>query len=168
MQRDWHDLNPSWRKRAIVVPPETRDEWVRLVTWQLWMGLILFFLVASGITLIASSSERLVPLSAAFSALAGVTMLIGAAWVLWLLWDAAEPAPIADDFLRLLKDSFRRDWRDPRAWPWSRLRWAYGFTAIGVTIGLIVTMALSAAMRSLPSSRPPAAQSEPVKIFRAL
>ena len=26
----------------IVIPPETRDEWVRLVTWELWMGMILF------------------------------------------------------------------------------------------------------------------------------
>ena len=41
----------------------------------------------------------------------------------------AEPKPITDDFLKLLNDSFGRNWRDPRTWPWTRMLWAYGFTA---------------------------------------
>ena len=49
------------------------------------------------------------------------------------MWNAAAPRPITDDFLKLLDDSFGRDWRKPRTWPWARLAWAYGFTIVGVT-----------------------------------
>ncbi len=48
-----------------------------------------------------------------------------AAWFLWELWTAAEPKPVTDDFLKLLHESFARNWRDPRTWPWSRMLWAY-------------------------------------------
>ena len=58
-----NETHPWWRKRTIVIPPETRDEWVRLVTWELRMGLILFLLVALGMRLIMTSPDRLVPLS---------------------------------------------------------------------------------------------------------
>jgi hypothetical protein len=177
----------------LVVPPETRDEWVRLVTWQLWIGLILFFLVAVGVRLIATPPVRVVVVNNAracdammsapapcqrtvyrsrlgvvFTDVAGVMMLAVAAWLLRSLWGAAEPAPITDDFLGVLKESFgRRTWRDPKTWPWSRLKWAYGFTTVGVTIGLLLTIALSAAIRSMPSTRPPAATAETVQIFTA-
>ena len=166
MRRDANELHPSWQKRTIVVPPETRDEWVRLVTWELWMGLNLFFFVAIGITLLTISPDRGV-LIVAFSVAGGVMLLALAVWVLWSLWSAAAPAPIADDFLRLLKESFGYDWRDPMTWPWSRFSWAYGFTTLGVTIGLLLTMALSASMRSLPSPRTPATQVETLQVFTA-
>ena len=55
-----------------------------------------------------------------------------AAWLLWELWNAVAPKPITDDFLKLLDDSFGRDWRSPRTWPWARVVWAYGFTLAGV------------------------------------
>ena len=62
-------------------------------------------------------------------------MLIGvAAWFLWELWSAIEPKAITDDFLRLLNDSFGRDWRNPLTWPWARVLWAYGFTVVGATL----------------------------------
>jgi hypothetical protein len=182
---------PWWRKRTIVIPPETRDEWVRLVTWELWMGLILFLLVALGTGLLMTSPDRVVLLhdvsqcyatppvpipcertlyrgllNVAFSAFSGFMMLAVALWVVWSLWNAAEPAPITDDFLRLLSDSFARDWRNPKTWPWSRVLWAYGFTTVGVALGLIVTMAVSSALASLPSTRRPAAQTETLPIFR--
>ena len=51
---------------------------------------------------------------------------------MWELWSAVAPKPITDDFLQLLNDSFGRNWRDPRTWPWSRVLWAYGFTFVGV------------------------------------
>jgi thiol:disulfide interchange protein len=102
----------------------------------------------------------------AFSAFSGFMMLAVALWVVWSLWSAAEPAPITDDFLRLLSDSFARDWRNPKTWPWSRVLWAYGFTAVGVALGLVVTIAVSSALASLPSTRRPAAQVETVPIFR--
>ena len=61
-------------------------------------------------------------------------MFVLAVWFLWELWSAAAPKPITDDFLKLLHDSFARDWRDPRTWPWTRLAWAYGFTALGAAV----------------------------------
>ena len=185
------EMTPWWRKRTIVIPPETRDEWVRLVTWELWMGLILFLLVALGTRLVTTSPDRVVVvhdvsacyaappvpipcermlyrglLNVAFSAFSGFIMLAVASWMLWALWIAAEPRPITDDFLRLLSDSFGRDWRKPRTWPWARVSWAYGFTTLGVVLGLVVTIAASAALKSLPSKRPPTAQVETLQIFR--
>jgi len=41
------------------------------------------------------------------------------------------PIVITDDFLKLLDDSFGRNWRHLRSWPWARLGWAYGFTLAG-------------------------------------
>ena len=69
-------------------------------------------------------------------------LLAGAGWLLWELWNAIEPTPITDDFLKLLDYSFGRDWRNPATWPWARVMWAYGFAAIGATLtvgaGLLV------------------------------
>jgi hypothetical protein len=73
-------------------------------------------------------------LNAAFTALGGMLSLLVAIWFLWELWSAVAPAPITDDFLKLLNDSFARNWRDPRTWPWSRMAWAYGFTSLGVLL----------------------------------
>ena len=187
-----HEIHPAWRKRSIVIPPETRDEWVRLVTWEVWMGLILFFLLAIGTRLVTTAPDRVVVLqdlsqcyvpppvpipcerplyrgllNVAFSAFSGFMMLAVATWMIWSLWNVAEPAPIADDFLRLLDDSFGRDWRNPKTWPWPRLLWAYGFTSIGVALGLAVTIAVSLALASVPSARRPAAPAETVQIFSA-
>ena len=73
-------------------------------------------------------------LNAAFTALCGLMLIGVAAWFLWELWSAVEPKPITDDFLRLLNDSFGRDWRNPLKWPWARVLWAYGFTVVGATL----------------------------------
>ena len=68
--------------------------------------------------------------------------VVVATWLLWELWLAAKPRAIADDFLKLLHDSFARDWRNPLTRPWARLAWAYGFTLLGassvVAVGLVV------------------------------
>jgi hypothetical protein len=70
-------------------------------------------------------------------------MLIGVAvWTLWELWNAVEPKQITDDFLRLLNDSFGRDWRNPLKWPWARMFWAYGFTAAGAVLTAGVGLAI--------------------------
>ena len=186
-----NEVHPWWRKRTIIIPPETRDEWVRLVTWELWMGFILFLLVAIGTRLVVTAPERVVLLhdvsqcyaappvpvpcertlyrgllNVVFSAFSGFMMLAVAAWMVWSLWNVAEPAPISDDFLRLLNDSFGFDWRNPRTWPWSRVAWAYGFTTIGIAIGIAATIGVSSALMSLPSSRRPAPEAEPLQIFR--
>ena len=155
------------------------------------MGLILFLLVALGMRLITTSPTACpavrrvamhaappVPipcertlyrglLNVAFSAFSGFMMLAIALWMMWSLWSAPEAAPIMDDFLHLLSDSFARDWRNPKTWPWSRVWWAYGFTALGVGLGLVAAMAVSAALTSLPSARRPAPQVETLEIFRA-
>ena len=191
MTHSRNQVHPWWRKRSIVIPPETRDEWVRLVTWELWMGFILFLLLAIGSRLVVTAPERVVLLhdvsqcyaappvpvpcertlyrgllNVAFSAFSGFMMLAVALWMVWSLWNVAEPAPITDDFLRLLNDSFGFDWRSPRTWPWSRLGWAYGFTTIGVALGLAATIAVSSAIASLPSARRPTPGAEPLQIFR--
>ena len=85
-------------------------------------------------------------MNAAFTGLCGLMCLIVTAWLIWELWSAVAPKPITDDFLKLLNDSFGRNWRDPRTWPWSRMLWAYGFTFVGVLFaagmaGLIWTAA---------------------------
>jgi len=77
-------------------------------------------------------------LNAAFSALCGLQLVAVALWLLWELWSAAQPKPITDDFLKLLDDSFGRDWRNPRTWPWSRMFWAYGFTVPGAAAALVI------------------------------
>ena len=123
------------------------------------MGMLLFGFVAFGIALIATSPDRIVTLedlsrcyapppvtlpcerilrvgglNAAFSALGGMMSLVAASWLIWELWSAVAPKSITDDFLKLLNDSFARNWRDPRTWPWSRVLWAYGFTFVGVSL----------------------------------
>jgi len=94
-------------------------------------------------------------LDAAFTSLCGL-MLIGVAlWFLWELWSAVEPKPITDDFLRLLHDSFSRDWRNPFTWPWARVLWAYGFTVVGIALTAGVTLLLWTFVVPGDSTRPP-------------
>ena len=145
-----------WRRRSLIVPPDSPEAWIRLVAWQLWIGMVLFFLVAVGVRMITTAPERVVivrdvspcfftppvpppcertlyrgGLNMAFSGFAGLIMLAVAAWWLWELWSMTEPQPITDDFLQLLDRSFGHNWRDPTTWPWSRVWWAYGITSIG-------------------------------------
>jgi hypothetical protein len=94
-------------------------------------------------------------LNSAFTALCGLTLLGVAVWILWELWSAVEPKPITDDFLRLLNDSFGRDWRNPLKWPWPRLLWAYGFTTLGVVLTTGVGVAIWAlVVASHPATTP--------------
>jgi hypothetical protein len=92
-------------------------------------------------------------LDSAFTALCGVMLIGVAVWFLWELWLAVEPKPITDDFLRLLNDSFGRDWRNPVKWPWARLLYAYGFAAIGTVVTLVVAISLWAAAASSAAPR---------------
>jgi hypothetical protein len=160
------ELSP-WKPRSLTVPPTSKQAWLRLAIWELWMGMLVCVTCALAVVLIATSPNRIVAVSdltncyapppvalpcerilyrggaleAAFTALCGLMLIGVAAWLLWELWNAVEPKPITDDFLRLLYDSFGRDWRNPLKWPWARLLWAYGFTVVGVMltagIGLI-------------------------------
>jgi hypothetical protein len=81
-------------------------------------------------------------------------LMVGAGWFLWELWGAVEPKPITDDFLKLLNDSFARNWRDPRTWPWSRVLWAYGFTFLGAVLtATAFWMTLSSHVTRVPSAK---------------
>lgn len=129
------------------------------------MGTLLFVVLAFGIRLIVTSPDRLYTvmdfsncyappvtppcariayqvggLDVFFTALIGILLIGVAVWLLWDLWSAVEPKPITDDFLRLLNDSFGRDWRNPFTWPWRRVLWAYGFTILGATASAAVGM----------------------------
>jgi hypothetical protein len=84
----------------------------------------------------------------------GLLLLAVAAWLAWDLWSATAPKPITDDFLKLLEDSFARDWRKPRTWPWTRVAWAFGFALIGVIAGARVSRAFSAFSASPPPRAP--------------
>jgi hypothetical protein len=154
-----NEITP-WRRRSLVIPPESWRAWVHLAVWEAWMGMLLFGCLAFGISLIVTSPDRILTfvdlsgcyaappielpcerivyrtgvLNAAFSALGGLLSLLAAGWCVWELWSAVAPKPITDDFLKLLDYSFGRSWRDPRTWPWSRMVWAYGFTSAGVLL----------------------------------
>jgi len=158
------------------------------------MGLLLYVVVGFGTQLIATAPHgivtvfdftncyadppvvlpcervayRAVDLNAVLNVWCGLLLIAVAAWLLWELWSAAAPKPITDDFLKLLDDSFGRDWRKPRTWPWARIVWAYGFTFAGVTsavgIGLLISAAVS---RSMPA-RAPTVHVETSQRFRAI
>jgi len=154
-----NEITP-WRRRSLTIPPDSWRAWLQLAVWEAWMGMLLFGFLGFGIAMVASSSDRIVivedlsrcyaappielpceravyrtgALNAAFTALCGLLSLVAAAWFVWELWGAVAPKPITDDFLKLLNDSFGRNWRDPRTWPWSRMLWAYGFTSLGLLV----------------------------------
>jgi hypothetical protein len=183
------EMSP-WKPRSLTIPPSSMHAWLRLAIWELWMGILVCVTLGLGVLLIIASPNRIVAvpdltncyapppvvlpcerivyrggaLDAAFTALCGLMMIGVAVWFLWELWSAVEPKPITDDFLRLLNDSFARDWRNPLTWPWSRVLWAYGFpflgaaltTAIGVMIWMLT---LAADQAKAPTVRVDTSQS---------
>jgi hypothetical protein len=106
-------------------------------------------------------------LNAALEAWCGLLLMAVAAWLVWDLWSAAAPRPITDDFLKLLEDSFARDWRRPRTWPWTRLAWAYGFALAGVASAVGLSLLISA-LGASPPSRAPAGLVKTSEAFRVM
>lgn len=195
-----HEMTP-WNRRSLTIPPNSRQAWVRLAIWELWMGVLLCSIVAFGALLIATAPDRLITvqvyagchasqpvvqpcqradsgevvtgvvyrtgaLYALFSVLCGLLMFVLATWFLWELWTAAAPRPITDDFLKLLHDSFARKWRDPRTWPWVRLGWAYGFTAVGATATAGAAVLFWSLLAPSQWAKPPVAHIETSQSFR--
>jgi hypothetical protein len=166
--------------------------WILLASWELWMGMLVCITMGLGTFLITSSPNRIVAVSdltncygpppvtlpcerivyrggvldAAFTALCGVMLLGVVAWLLWELWSAVEPKPITDDFLRLLNDSFGRDWRNPLKWPWARILWAYGFTVVGAVLTAGVGTMIWMLLASPPPSKPPTPTVDTSESFR--
>jgi hypothetical protein len=161
------DMRP-WGRGALTIPPNSTEAWLKLAMWEIWMGMLVCVILGLGVLLIATAPNHIVAVSdltncygpppvalpcerivyrggmlnAAFTAMCGLMLIGAAAWFLWELWSAVEPKPITDDFLRLLDDSFGRSWRNPFKWPWERVLYAYGFTAVGamVTAGVVMTI----------------------------
>src|SRR5687767_6211953 len=154
----FHDLSP-FRRRSLTIPPNSLNAWLRLAVFEIWMGIVLAAALGGGMAFIRNAPAQIVVvtdlspcyanppapppcdrtvyrglLNVAFSAFCGFMLLAGAAWLIWSVWNAVEPKPITDDFLRLLQDSFGFNWRNPGTWPWARALWAYGFTIAGATM----------------------------------
>ena len=185
------EMSP-WNRRSLRIPPDSVDAWIRLAIWELWMGMLVCVVLGFGVLLITSAHDRVIAVSdftncygpppvalpcerivyrggalyAVFSALCGLLLLGVAAWFLWELWSAVEPKPITDDFLRLLRDSFGRDWRNPLTWPWARVLMAYGFTVVGATLTASVGMMLWSLVASTEPVRAPTVRIETSQSFR--
>jgi len=173
------EISP-WRPRALKIPPDSLYGWIRLGAWEFGMGVLLYIVLGFGAQLIASAPHSIVTvfdytncyatppvatpcervayrvgsLNAVFNAWCGLLLIAVAAALVWDLWSAAAPRPITDDFLKLLEDSFARDWRRPRTWPWTRLAWAYGFALAGVISAVGLSLLISALSASPPAKAP--------------
>ena len=186
------EISP-WRLRGLTIPPDSFHAWVRLALWEFGMGVLFCVVVGFGTLLIATAPHGVVTvydftncygappvalpcervayrtgmLNAALTAWCGLLLMGVAAWLVWDLWSAAAPKPITDDFLKLLDDSFARDWRKPRTWPWTRVAWAYGFALVGVTAVVGLSLLMSALSAS-PPPRAPTALVETSQQFRGI
>jgi len=178
------EMKSAWSRRGLTIPPDSWRTWVRLAVWEGWMGMLVCMAIAFGVRQITTAQDNIVivdgfnnctaervgqpcqhvvyrmgGLNALFSIATGVLGLVVAAWLLWELWLAVKPRPIADDFLKLLHDSFARNWRNPLTWPWARLAWAYGFALLGAA-----SLASATAVVWSIASAPPAAKPTRVEV----
>ena len=171
------EISP-WRRRALRIPPDSWQAWVRLAVWELAMGALVYAALGFGAQLIGAAPHNIVTvfdftncyavppavppcervayragmLNAALNVWCGLLLAGVAVWVVWDVWSAAAPKPVTDDFLKLLEDSFARDWRRPSTWPWARISWAYGFTLTGVAAAVCAGLLLSSAIsRTAPA-----------------
>lgn len=183
-----------WRRHQLTIPPDSLQTWVSLAVWEFWMGVLVCAALGFGTQLIVTAPEGVVTvfdftncyaappvaqpcervafragaLSVAFNVWCGVLLIAVAAWLLWELWSAVAPKPITDDFLKLLDDSFGRNWRDPRTWPWTRVGWAYGFTVVGATSAFCVGLLISGVSSSSRLAKAPTAHVETSQHFRPI
>jgi len=188
-RRTLPEMSP-WKRQSLTIPPDSLRAWFGLAAWECWMGALLAGAVVFGTQLIVTAPGTLVivydftncyaappivqpcervayrtgGLNVVLNLWCGVLLLAVAAWLLWELWNAVAPRPITDDFLKLLDDSFGRDWRRPRTWPWARLAWAYGFTLVGAAASFAVALVVSSAIAS--SVKAPTARVETSQQFR--
>ena len=185
------EMSP-WKRLPLTIPPGSMREWVRLIVWECWMGMLVCGALVSAARLIATAPNNIVTvydfagcyasppiaqpcervayragmMNVVFSAWVGVLLFGVALWLLWELWTAVAPKPITDDFLKLLDDSFGRDWRNPRTWPWERIGWAYGFTLVGAAAAVCLALVASAMIASSGSAKAPAVHIETSQRFR--
>jgi hypothetical protein len=187
------DMSP-WRRRPLTIPPDSLSAWLRLALWECWMGVLVCGALAFGTRLIATAPDNIVTvvdltncyaappvmlpcervayraggLNVVLNVWCGLLLIAVAAWLLWELWSAAAPKPITDDFLKLLDDSFGRDWRRPVTWPWTRMGWAYGFTLVGAISALSIGLLISTAISSSRPAKAPTVHVETSQQFRLI
>jgi hypothetical protein len=182
-----------WRRRSLTIPPDSWRAWASLAVWEFWMGTLVCAAIGFGAQLIIAAPRNIVTifdftdcyaappiaqpcervayraglLNVALNVWCGVLLIGVALWLLWELWSAVAPKPITDDFLKLLDESFGRDWRSPRTWPWARIGWAYGFTLVGATTAVGIGLLASALVASASPMKAPSAHVETSQRFRA-
>ncbi|MBY0494850.1 MAG: hypothetical protein K2Y23_11600 [Cyanobacteria bacterium] len=173
--------NTPWRRRSLTIPPASWQDWVHLAVWEMWMGVLISGFLAVGSAMIVTAPDRIVTaedlsgcyasppvarpcerivyrtglLNTAFSVLFGLMAIVAGVWWVWELWGAVAPKPITDDFLKMLDDSFARNWRDPRTWPWSRVFYAYAFALIGSALAVSAGLGAQRLIADLRPLRPP-------------
>jgi hypothetical protein len=185
------EMSP-WRRHALTIPPDSFDAWVRLGVWECWMGMLVYGALRVAAHLIVTAPDSIITvfdlkncyaaavvlpcervtyqagaLNMAFNLWCAALLLAVAAWLLWELWNAVAPKPITDDFLKLLDDSFGRDWRRPRTWPWARVVWAYGFTLAGAASALFIGVLISSVLSSAVPVKAPTIHVDTSERFRA-
>src|SRR5580704_13573717 len=174
------EMSP-WKRRPLTIASDSMQDWIRLAAWEFWIGMLVCGALGFGTRLIAAAPDNIVTvfdfthcyavppivqpcervayrsgiLNVVFNAYCGLLLVAVGAWLLWELWSATAPKPITDDFLKLLDDSFGRDWRNPRTWPWARIVWAYGFSLAGATATLCIGLLVSAAISSSRLAKTP-------------
>jgi len=174
--RSLPELSP-WKRQSLTIPPDSLWAWATLFVWEFWIGMLISGALMFGGRLLVIAPRNIVTvydfancyatppvslpcervayragvLNLTFNVWCGLLLVAVAAWLLWELWTAVAPKPITDDFLKLLDDSFGRNWRSVWNWPWARIGWAYGFTCVGAATALLVGQLLATVI----SSRPP-------------
>jgi hypothetical protein len=187
------EMSP-WKPRALEIPPNSMQDWIRLAVWEVWMGALVCAALSVGARLITTAPDHIVTvfdfancyaappliqpcervayragmMNVLFNAWCGILLVAVAVWLLWDLWSAVTPKPITDDFLKLLDYSFGRDWRSPRTWPWARVGWAYGFTLLGAASTVGVALLLSALIASSRPAKAPTVHVETSQRFRPI
>src|SRR6476619_3053102 len=186
------EMSP-WKQRSLMIPPDSLRAWLRLAVWECWMGVLMCGALAFATRLIATAPDSIITvfdfsncyaahvilpcervayragmMNVVLNVWCGLLLIAVAAWLLWELWSAAAPKPITDDFLKLLDDSFGRDWRSPRTWPWARVGWAYGFTLLGAASTVGAALLLSAVIASSRPAKAPTVHVETSQRFRQI
>ena len=187
----WPEMGP-WKRQPLTIPPDSPRAWVTLAAWEFWIGVLVSVALVFGTELIVTAPASIVTvfdftncyapaavqpcervayrtglMSVVLNLWCGVLLIAVGAWLLWELWSATAPKPITDDFLKLLDESFARDWRRPRTWPWARVAWAYGFTLAGTTAALCIGLLAAHAISSASLAKTPTPRVETSQRFRA-
>ena len=186
------EINP-WRRRSfLTIPPDSARAWFKLAVWEFAMGTLVCSAVVFGTRLIVRAPDNIVTvfdlrncyaappvaqpcervafragtLNVVLNAWCGLLLVAVAAWLLWVLWEAAASKPITDEFLKLLDDSFGRNWRRPSTWPWARMGWAYGFTFAGALLAFSLGTIVSTVVSSHRPTHAPTVRVETSERFR--